>query len=314
MHSWSMFPTMHSVEYPVLRGSVRLRHETETETPFQTTATMEKLKTTKKKVPLIQSHDGGQTWKRIVDTMRPSCTRTLASRAYFKMKEIMATCVLNPSLVSVHLCESPGGFIQATEDDAVDNWKWSAISLNTPDSPKPLHNILPMHCGSFFDGDVMDFELCSVLIEQGGADLVTADGAYCVCHESVERDHFPLLVAQTRLAFHALAQGGCYLLKFFEGAEKQTLMFIACLTQCFDQVSIIKPTTSRPTNSERYLVARKFQGRRCSNSYFEPGALENVVVSDEWMTEMKVLLDDLARNQIYHLHNALSRAKRVHPC
>ena len=133
-----------------------------------------------------------------------------------KLKEIMTTCVIDAPSKSVHLCESPGGFVQATGDVAPCNWRWCALSLNTEGSPIPLYDLLPMDKGEFIDGDIMNFDFCKDSLEQGQAQLVTADGAHNVRHSSLESDHLPLLLAQTRVALYALAPHGTFVIKFFE--------------------------------------------------------------------------------------------------
>jgi hypothetical protein len=91
-------------------------------------------------------------------------------------------------------------------------------------------------------------------------DFVSADGAVAMDHSRIEEEHRPLALVQARLAFRCLRRGGVLVLKVFECLRPCTRDLIAQLTQCFESVSIIKPGSSRPTNSERYLVCRGFDG------------------------------------------------------
>ena len=255
-----MYGGMQSVEFPVLRAATR-RCEDEDRQPFFLSDTMKRLAAMKAMVPRTQQKMGEQMWKQLVDTpcsIKHSTSKV--SRGYLKMKEIFTTCVIQYPSKGVHLCESPGGFIQATADGAPQNWNWCAISLDEADAPTPCYKLLPMNRGEYHQQNIYNLEECRRLLEEGAADLVTADGAYKVQHCSIEKDHFPLLLAQTQVALHALAPHGTFVLKFFEGGERNTLVLLACLTQLFDNVSLIKPTASRPTNSERYIVARDFLG------------------------------------------------------
>jgi 23S rRNA U2552 (ribose-2'-O)-methylase RlmE/FtsJ len=297
---------MHSVEFPILRATIRKKGDEEKCQSFGSSDIMKQLNIIKQKVPEVQSNIGRRTWDRLVDTAPYSVKRLkpMASRAYLKMKEMMTTCVIDYPSTSVHLCESPGGFVQAIGDEATHEWKWCAISLNDDGSPMPLYDLLPMDKGEFINGDIMDFSFCKNSLEEGKADLVTADGAYNIKHSSLESDHYPLLLAQTRVALYALAPRGTFVIKFFEGAELETLVYIAYLTQLFVAVSLIKPTSSRPTNSERYIVARDFVGSHDK----EISDISQVIVSPAWIREMQILMDRFAKNQIEHLERALKQS------
>ena len=110
--------------------------------------------------------------------------------------------------------------------------------------------------------DVHTAERSVLCDDEGWASLVTADGAREMDHDRLEEEHLPLLHAQTDLGLACLAKGGVMLVKFFEGMDVRTQTWIALLTTRFDTVALIKPHTSRPTNSERYLIARGFGGDR----------------------------------------------------
>lgn len=94
----------------------------------------------------------------------------------------------------------------------------------------------------------------------GGIDLVTADGAAGVDHDNIEASTFPLVKAQSEVALRCLSEGGTFVLKVFESLEEETLHHLSRLCSRFTDTCVVKPTTSRPTNSERYLVFLGFKG------------------------------------------------------
>jgi hypothetical protein len=53
-----------------------------------------------------------------------------------------------------------------------------------------------------------------------------------------------------------LKQGGHFVCKFFDILSEFTGDLVWLLYQLFDQVCITKPLTSRPANSERYIVCK----------------------------------------------------------
>lgn len=189
--------------------------------------------------------------------------------------------------------------MQAVSDVANGDWKWAAVSLGAADAPKPRNDLLPMDRGTFFAADVFEFDECITLL-QDGADLVTADGAHEVQHDTLERDNFSLLLAQSRLALYMLTNGGTFVLKFFEGSEFRTLALLAHLTQLFENVSIIKPTASRPTNSERYIVARNFHGVK------DIPDISRTLVSSPWLQSVQTIMDGFAKAQAIQLEKILS--------
>lgn len=254
----------------------------------------------KRRVPAAREALGPKAWNGLVNAT-PIATRgpsTTASRAYHKLKEIFLSCALPPPARSLHLCEAPGGFVQATAEFAAPGWEWCGVSC--AEGPEPATSLLPMHAGRFVVADV--FDLASPVSD---ACLVTCDGAHVLSeHEHLEKEHFPLLVAQTNVGLSALRPEGCFVCKFFEGARPETMHWIAWLTNAFEEVSLIKPTSSRPTNSERYIVARGFKG---TPDY----SVDDAGTSREWLSELRHTLSIFDNAQASALESLLHKVERV---
>lgn len=285
-------------EIPLPRASSRPLEETE-RVDDRSASAREQLSRVKRRVPEVQTRIGHRRWGHIVNLPsameRMNRERVVINRAYHKMHEIALSCALRPVATSLHLCEAPGGFVQCTSDHlrSETGWTWRAVTLRdgVPLSPATV---------SRTDGAVL---FADVLTEQdrvasevaeafpNGVELVTADGATVMQHENMEEEHYPLAVAQVRIALRCLAANGVLVLKLFECLHPRTRDVIAALTQCFDSVSLIKPGSSRPTNSERYLVCRVFDG--CTRT-LDGGAC---VHADGWMTEYTHAVDSLASQQ-----------------
>jgi len=310
---------MFAVEYPILRASVCVsasttRHSNESwPGKYKQCLPCAELDDLKARVPLEKQRIGAQAWEYRIN-QAPIATGSrcgLKTRAYHKLKEIFLTCAIDPPSISVHLCEAPGAFVLATSElvssaalstlstsnsTVIPTWTWIAFTLHDVDAPVPMHN-LPMESGQFVFSDVRDYDSCIVHLKRGEACLVTADGATEMDHATIEEHHIDLLTAQTRIALFCLRKGGTYILKFFEGRAWHTRRCIAWLTTVFnDGVSIIKPTSSRPTNSERYLVARGYVG-----GSIELPDLNTIVVADEWYDELNLVIERMLQDQIKHL-------------
>tara|TARA_B110001450_G_scaffold257061_1_gene290823 strand:- start:30448 stop:31224 length:777 start_codon:yes stop_codon:yes gene_type:complete len=246
-----------------------------------------------------------QRWNSLIHTVsgieRRNHNRIVINRAYHKMHEIAMSCVLPFVTTSIHLCEAPGGFVQCVADhmrSPSGNWSWRAVTLENGIPVDGTH--LPNDCGCFLFANVLTeeehvvAELRSIFIvfEKGGVDLVTADGAVAMNHSCLEEEHLPLARSQTRIAFRCLKPGGNFVLKIFECLHPATRDLISQLTRRFQSVSMIKPVSSRRTNSERYLVCRVFDGK--SQSLDD----DEYVHATAWNGEYNKIVCDMAEDQL----------------
>ena len=122
-----------------------------------------------------------------------------------------------------------------------------------------------------------------------------------------------------------MREGGTIVLKFFEGAPHlRTITYVAFLTTLFDEVSIVKPTSSRPTNSERYVIAKGRNRERADmmrekvihSGEEQVGIITEVdmkclgdgsiVPSSEWVNVFAKISERLAEDQCVHLEAALA--------
>tara|TARA_B110000046_G_scaffold181946_1_gene215023 strand:- start:141 stop:1109 length:969 start_codon:yes stop_codon:yes gene_type:complete len=319
---------MLAVEWPLLRAALdeappRAQEGDADASPPPHTPDGARLAAAKARVPAARAACGEARWRALTDTAVPRAPRpAVASRAYHKLREILRTCALPLPRASLHLCEAPGGFVQALADEVADaarrpgaatEWRWVAASLQSAGVPRPAHD-LPLAHGAFVcdlpvAGDLLDAACADALVERVGAaavDLVTADGAAAMDHADVEGAHRALLLAQTRVALRCLREGGCFVIKYFEGAQPATLAWMARLTTRFDRVALVKPTTSRPTNSERYLVARGYRCGSDAPTGWDPTAPR---VAEAWLSEARAIADRMAREQTRALERALERAR-----
>jgi 23S rRNA U2552 (ribose-2'-O)-methylase RlmE/FtsJ len=304
---------MLAVEVPVTRAALSESAPADDEEAEAVVARLQRLKAF---VPLAQERVGRRRWETAAQapcaTERFSRGRRVISRAYHKMYEIHLSCALPLPETSVHLCESPGGFVQCLGDLLRIGtphelpWSWTAVSLPAGNgAPAPSTELLPVHRGRFLDGDVLGgLDACMAMLPEGGADLVTADGAAAMDHGHLEAEHLPLLVAETRLALHCLRPGGTFVVKFFEGLSHDTLAWMAWVTTRFRRVSVIKPTSSRPTNSERYLVCReRLDAGEAEDA--PPGEWRRVSTPRGWREETARTLHRFASEQCSAMERAL---------
>jgi 23S rRNA U2552 (ribose-2'-O)-methylase RlmE/FtsJ len=203
------------------------------------------------------------------------------SRSYFKMVEILYIInvwnIFKTSIRTAHVCEGPGGFIQAIYDTCERNRV--KIMNTTAMTLKPTHFQVPgwkrasqflkkntqinVIYGKDGTGDILKEDNQDYFIDKTKRtiNLFTADGGvdFTMNYKAQEETIFPLLIASTKIAIRCLVQGGIYILKLFDCNNPTTCDFILTLGFAFDKWAIYKPCTSRPCNSEQYFIGFGFR-------------------------------------------------------
>ncbi|KAF8821965.1 ribosomal Rna large subunit methyltransferase J protein [Cardiosporidium cionae] len=218
----------------------------------------------------------------------------LVTNAWVKLYEILEkTDILSHSIdgqasvQSVHLCECPGGFVCATNhylkslDENV-HFDWRAISLNpyyegnnpfTMINHDDLYQFTAQHWinGADDTGNIISKKNIEHIWNRTSRhpspwkiDFVTADGSVPVQHDPSNQEILtaPLHFAELICALGLLKIKGSLVLKMFTFFEHHSLSILAIMSMLFEQVTIVKPRTSKPGNSEVYVLGFNFQGVR----------------------------------------------------
>jgi len=209
-------------------------------------------------------------------------TKIKPSNAFMKMYEMLISFNIinksNPILKSFHFCEAPGMFIIGLNHflqtkTNIKSWDWYGNSLTIDADKTALTDVYGLIkpnknrwlIGPESSGDIRDLANIKFFKEKlGEVDLITSDCGICV--KTSELNNYEELIAETDYAqfinmLNLLKKGGSGVLKTFipmELASNVCLIFI--LTQVFEEVYFSKPITSRPANSEVYLVCIGYLG------------------------------------------------------
>lgn len=204
------------------------------------------------------------------------CTYKPISRAFFKLLEIMNTHHLTfpPVLKSFHLAEGPGGFIEAIQYLRKNN-KDTYYGMTLIDQKKdvPLWNkcekSIMRHTNNIVietgdgTGDLYHLEnlLYVKRMYEQSMDFITADGGfdYSVDFNNQEESSLHLIFSEICFATMMQKKGGHFILKVFDTFSSSTIEMIYFLTYLYEEVTIMKPMTSRPANSERYIICTHFK-------------------------------------------------------
>jgi 23S rRNA U2552 (ribose-2'-O)-methylase RlmE/FtsJ len=205
------------------------------------------------------------------------------SRSYFKMWEMLELTGIAKKLPqrtrTAHVCEGPGGFIQAIYDSVERERKQVGSTLAMtlrPDHPSVpgwkraanflrRHKTIQIEYGPKKNGDILDPENQTAYLANApqGVHIFTADGGFDFSDEydKQELNIYSLLVNSILLATQSLVPEGSFVLKIFDIQSRATEDLLAICASQFKRWTLYKPATSRPCNSEKYFIGTGFRGR-----------------------------------------------------
>jgi 23S rRNA U2552 (ribose-2'-O)-methylase RlmE/FtsJ len=228
-------------------------------------------------------------------------TFTPISRSYFKMWEMLIDFRneikfienADEGLKCMFLAEGPGGFLEAMmrkrcnkndvyygftlrpEHKSIPDWKLNSFSK------KQLKQINLLY-GKDGTGNLYNLENIDYVADQLGNNtmhLMTADGGFdfSANFNNQEQQSFKLICCEIYCAFRLLTGNGSFIIKVYDMFHLYTLHVINLLRKAFTSVYITKPLTSRPANSEKYLVCCGF----------------NVDVAQRYIDELRNICNDV---------------------
>ena len=212
--------------------------------------------------------------KQAISTLKP------ISRSFFKMIEICKTLFLldilpSDSCKSFHLAEGPGGFIEALaymRKNPADKYYGMTLiddtNQNVPGWRKSKHFLLNnpnviIETGIERNGDLMrpeNLRYCYDTYKEQ-MDIITGDGGFDFSFQYPHQEQISTKLILCQIAFAIAMQkpGGTFILKVYDTFTRISLDFLYLLSNLYNEVSIIKPFTSRFANSEKYLVCKGFR-------------------------------------------------------
>jgi len=211
------------------------------------------------------------------------------SRSYFKMWEIFYNFDLFKNFnihnehIFAHLAEGPGGFMEATYNFKSKITKKKSLNdIFYGITLKPSNEYIPdfNKIKKIFNGNN------NIKIEYGNlyiyddvknyiskfnnqkAILVTADGGfdYSSNFNGQEINSCQIIYSECIVALNILKKGGSFVCKVFDLFSYTMVQILYIVSSCFEEVYIYKPETSRPANSEKYLVCMYYKDNLSNES------------------------------------------------
>ena len=252
----------------------------------------------------------------------------ILSRGFYKLWEMLIMFdLININMdkfVSAHLAEGPGSFIQATMfyrdlfSKKSKNDKYYAVTLHSEDTKKYVPELEKKFVQYYENERPQRFMLHQTYSKQvagksknkdngdltdpktirlfGGqmkekADFVTADGGFNWQNENTqEQEAFRLIFSQILAGLKIQKKSGHFVCKVFETFTLTSIKFIAILTKFYENIIMTKPLTSRPSNSEKYLVCMNFKYNDSDSEY--KNMIKKLEQIHEQMHENKLNLID----------------------
>jgi 23S rRNA U2552 (ribose-2'-O)-methylase RlmE/FtsJ len=220
------------------------------------------------------------TYSSRLNLPRSVCCLHPLSRSFFKMIEMLTHLQFfdrhkEHRLKSLHVCEGPGGFIEAFQHIAetknrtiatsfgmtlkstqamIPGWRRATQYLQKHTNVQLLYG--PTRTGNIYEPCNQDE--CVKMVGPNGAHLVTADGGFDFSDDfhGQEKSILRLLVCSALILIRSVAIEGDIVIKLFDCNSPLTRDLVALLGSCFQSWTLYKPVTSRPCNSEWYFIGK----------------------------------------------------------
>lgn len=136
-------------------------------------------------------------------------------------------------------------------------------SYNLPSYNKNVVNkYVHVTYGKDNTGDINNLENINYIktISKNNFFLITADGGFDegTDFNNKEQLHYSLILSEIYAAISSQQTNGHFILKVFDVFTETSIHLLYLLSLCWKNVFIYKPKTSRPTNSEKYIICKNF--------------------------------------------------------
>ncbi len=204
------------------------------------------------------------------------------SRSYFKLWEIISDNNLldyNYNIKTAHIAEGPGGFVEAVvnyrkKKNFINDNQYAitlkAIEKEIPGwkkSEKFLKNNPTVKISYGLDGTGNIYNIENILyfvnyVGKNSCELITADGGFdfSIDFNKQEQLSYQLIFCQIIIALSIQKKKGNFVCKIFDSYNSLTIKLLWLLNIAYESIIITKPLTSRPANSEKYIIAKNFIG------------------------------------------------------
>jgi len=230
-------------------------------------------------------------WERFIKTNDNKKHSQKISRSYYKLKEIFydipyfSDLQNKNQITRMHLAEAPGGFIQFC-NDFFQSDLYHTISIKSTNKIIPSYNSIVNQDKriNFLTNDITDIRVINHLtsLYSNSYDIVTGDGGIFLNNEYTfqEQKSIKLIASEIYIALHLLKLNGSCIIKFFDTFTSTSNILIYILKKHFKYLYLHKPSSSRNTNSEKYIIAINLKKKR--NSFLQSLHLLSTIILSKY--------------------------------
>ncbi len=246
------------------------------------------------------------------------------SRSYFKLWEILNDNLLinkyEKKIKIANIAEAPGGFMEAIIDyfkyfdKTTKPFLYGISLLNKNDRNIPnwkLKKNCNIYVNSINDniGDLYNYKNITKfinLVQPNSCKLITCDGGFDINnnYENQEKLLNKLILCEIYMVINLQKNNGNAIIKCFDLFSEESMLIIYILSLFYSKIKIIKPLSSRPANSEKYLLCENFDENKIVSYKNIIESLKNYLYFDKQIniiipTYLKLLITEY---NIYYTH------------
>ena len=240
------------------------------------------------------------------------------SRSYFKIHEILKDFNINDLEYCSCIAEGPGGFINCLLNNynikciygitLLSNDRkipfWSSKLFNNP----KVHLNRNRNTGNIYIKKTSD-EFIKFIKK---CNIVTADGGFDYSNDfnKQELNSYRLIYSEIYIALNIQQLKGSFILKVFDIFYHKTIQLLYLLFLSYEEVYIYKPTISRLSNSEKYIVCKGFKGFNKEiinilSKYYNTADKLYIELPEKFINIIRDYNSSFVQNQIDYINNIL---------
>jgi cap1 methyltransferase len=272
------------------------------------------------------------------------------SRSYFKMWEIFHKynffeyLPVKNNYIFAHLAEGPGGFMEATYNYRKKNFNGNNLDTYYCITLKPTNEHIPDFNKLkkiFGDNNNIKINYGNLYIiddvinyienfSKNKANFVTADGGfdYSSDFNGQEINSCQIIYSECIIALNILSKHGSFVCKVFDLFSITMVQLMYIIYESFEHVFIYKPDTSRPANSEKYIICLNYKDNltkleknnmiqhietwnNLSNSLSKENSVifKNIRVDNNFISKLEEYNNLYINNQMYYLNKTIELAQ-----
>lgn len=246
------------------------------------------------------------------------------SRAYYKITEICKDFNIADGGTPIGimcLAEAPGAFVQYFLDKRTgigDTIVCNTLNRTNSDIPEFDRSILGnrsvhTYMGADNSGDICKYELIMDLVNKGNKfDVITGDGGIdtSLDYNSQDTQCRQLILCEIIIGIGCLNKDGDMIIKIFD-IDNEIRKALCVLCDCFQYVYLTKPKSSRPANSEKYIVCKKFLGYKDILNLIKNVCNYNSVlinIEEKFENQITNIRGEFVTSQIDNINKTINKA------